>query len=510
MIITLKLFLLENKKALASIALCKFIEGVAILLAAKFLVEFDFLAVFGFLAARLLIDSISATKFLQLAEKFQLAIRQKLHAELFQRQIPADELLTLIFDTAQTLGEFFTKILPQITSTLILLPLFFVCALIVDWLTAAILLATLPISPLLLFLIGKATAEKNARAWQELQRLNRAFKEILSAITTLKMFGRIDNAAAQLAATSAKSSAATLEVLKLAFVSSFALELIITLSIALVAVTLGLRLVAGTVDFEAALFLLLLTPEFFAPLRKLGVMFHVLIAAKMALTRLQFLLAEPPVLSTSIGKLPVPPEIFVENVSYTYPQKISPALENLTLTIPKGKITAIVGESGSGKTTLLKILAGLIAPTQGKIFLGGLPLAQFQPQSLWQKIAYVPQSPHLFAATLAENVSMFNQLSTKNLPALLAALALDLDLDSTKKISRGQLQRLGIIRALLKDSPVLIFDEPTAGLDADSEAKVLAALKKFSSRRTIVIATHRQSVIDFADVIITLSPENLS
>ena len=491
---TLKNFFLQNKKSLAEIAICKFFEGVAILAASFFLVQFEIILFFAATAARFLLSATCAKKILKLSTQFQNSIRKNLHAEIFNQEISSGELLT----------EFFIKVLPNVFSVIILLPLFLLSAIFADWITGIILLVTLPISPLLLFLIGKATAEKNSQAWQELQNLNSQFKEILAAITTLKMFGRIDAAAQNLKSTSEKSSLATLEVLKLAFVSSFALELITTLSIALVAVTLGLRLIAGGVQFEAALFLLLIAPEFFAPLRKLGVMFHVVISAKMSIERLQKFFAVKAVKISAIEKLRLPPEIFIENVSYTYPQKILPALENVTLKIPAGKITAIVGESGAGKSTLLKLLAGLILPTRGEIFFNELPTSKFQRESLFAKLAYMPQAPKLFDATLAENFSMFNQLETSELEKFLAALNLQLDLSAAKKISRGQLQRLGLIRALLKNSSLIILDEPTAGLDFATEEKVLALLKKFSSRRTIIIATHRQAVIDFADNVIEI------
>ena len=502
--ITLKNFFLQNKKSLAEILIYKFFEGVAILAASYFLVQFEIFLFFGATAARFLLSATCARKILKLSAKFQNAVRKKLHAEIFNKEISSGELLTLTLDTVQTLDEFFVKVLPNVFSAVILLPLFIICAAFTDWITTIILLVTLPISPLILYLIGKATAEKNSRAWQELQNLNSQFKEILAAITTLKMFNRIDAAALKLKSTSEKSSAATLEVLKLAFVSSFALELLTTLSIALVAVTLGLRLIAGGVEFEAALFLLLITPEFFAPLRKLGVMFHVVISTKMSIERLQKFFDTESAKVSAIEKLRLPPEIFLENVSYTYPQKKSPVLENLTLKIPAGKITAITGDSGAGKSTLLKLLAGLILPTRGEIFFNELPASKFRRESLFSKLAYMPQVPKLFDATLSENFSMFNQLETSKLAEFLAALNLQLDLNSTKKISRGQLQRLGLIRALLKNSSLLILDEPTAGLDFATEEKVLALLKKVSSRRTIIIATHRQAVINFAENVIEL------
>ena len=263
----------SNKKILVEIALCKLVEGFFILLAAFFLVRFinapsaEFLLItFGFFAGRFFISARAEIFFARLSAKIQNSFRKSIHKQIFCKEIQSGKLLTLIFDTVQSLDDFFIKVAPQIASAIIFLPIFLICAAFVDLLTAAILLLTFPIAPLLLWLIGKATAEKNARAWAELQKLNGEFRELLSAITTLKMFGRIDAGAKKIRETSQKSSAATLEVLKLAFVSSFALELMTTLSIALVAVTLGLRLVSGDVEFQPALFLLLLAPEFFLPI----------------------------------------------------------------------------------------------------------------------------------------------------------------------------------------------------------------------------------------------------
>ena len=502
-------FIKFHKKICAEIATFKLIEGILILIAAKVLVMLInfpslkfFCGIFFIWTARILIENICAKKFLTLSVEVQTSLRKKLHEEIFHRELSSGELLTIIFNTVKTFDEFFIKLAPNIASTIILLPMFLICAAFTDLITAAILFVTLPIAPLLLYLIGKVTAEKNLRALNELQKLNGEFRELLAAVTTLKMFGRINFAAEKLKATSAKSSAATLEVLKFAFVSSFALELITTLSIALVAVTLGLRLISSNVDFESALFLLLIAPEFFLPIRKLGIAFHVAVDAKTSYERLQKFLSRTSEKVGSIGKILMPPEIFLDKVTFTYPKKFRPTLENITIKFPAGKVTALVGESGCGKSTLLKLLAGLNLPTSGEIFWNDLPTSKVQRESLISKIAYVPQAPHLFDATLAENFSMLGQLDTKNLQKLLAELNLQLDLNSTQKLSRGQLQRLGIARAVFKDVPIMILDEPTAGLDAENELRVLNLLKKFSLRKTIIIATHRQAVIDFADVVI--------
>ena len=496
------------KREIFKIAPYEFIKGILILSAAKILVllvNFPSIKIFGGFffvwTLRISADNLCAKKFAALSVKVQNFVRKKLHEEIFLREVSSGELLTLIFDTVKTLDEFFMKVAPNLASIIFLLPLYLICAAFTDVLTAGILLVTLPIAPLLLYLIGKTTAEKNLRALAELQRLNGEFRELLSAVTTLKIFRRIEFAAAKLKETSAKSSAATLDVLKFAFVSSFALELITTLSIALVAVTLGLRLVAGGIDFESALFLLLIAPEFFLPIRKSGAAFHVAISTKSAVETLKKILSSRVESKVLTEKILMPPEIFVDDISYTYPKKNSPTLKHLTLNFPAGKITALTGESGAGKSTLLKLLAGLDLPTDGEIFLSGIPISKMQRQSLISKIAYVPQAPHLFNVTLAENFSMLGQLDTSRLNKLLAALNLQaLDLNAVQKLSRGQLQRLGLIRALLKDTPILILDEPTAGLDAESEAAVLNLLKEFSLRKTIVIATHRRAVTDFSDV----------
>ena len=510
-------FFSTEKKFFGRIAACKFVEGIFILLGAKFLVEFidapseKFLVMtFGFFAGRFILSGMTEKIFAKLSSQVQNEFRKKIHEQIFDKEISSGELLTLIFDTLRALDDFFLKVATHIASAIIFLPIFLICAVFTDLLTAGILLVTLPIAPVLLWLIGKATAEKNARAWAQLQKLNSDFREILSAITTLKMFGRLDSGEKKIRQTSQKSSAATLEVLKLAFVSAFALELITTLSIALVAVTLGLRLIASGIEFKAALFLLLIAPEFFLPIRKFGVAFHVIISARESLERLKNFLHTEEKISGSTEKILMPPEIFIDNVSFTYPKKFSPVLRNVTLKFQAGKITALIGESGAGKSTLLKLLAGILKPTAGEIFLNNLPTSRMEKNSLLSKISYAPQAPHLFNAPLIENFTMFNELDDAELKKLLDALNLStLNLNSAQKLSRGQLQRVGVIRALLKNSPILLLDEPTAGLDESTEKKVLALIKEFSSRKTIIIATHRAAVIEFADKLVEISSDRI-
>ncbi len=503
---------LYKNKILGEVALCKLVEGFFILLGAHYLTAFIaepaaalLLAAFGFFAGRFVLAGATERFLARLSAEVQLNFRKKIHAQIFKSDAASGELLTLIFDTHQALDEFLMKVAPQVASAIIFLPLFLICAACVDWLTAIILLVTLPIAPLLLWLIGRATAEKSARAWRELQRLNGEFRELLVAITALKMFGRVEAGAAKIHEASRKSSAATLDVLKLAFVSSFALELITTLSIALVAVTLGLRLVAGTVEFQAALFLLIIAPEFFLPIRKFGVAFHVMISARESLGRLKDFLREAKEVSGTVRQILMPPSIALVDVSFAYPKKKSPVLRGVSLKFQAGKVTALIGESGAGKSTILKLLAGLLKPTAGEILWNDLPTLRMERASMLSKVAYAPQAPHLFDAPLKDNFTMFDALDAAQIQRLLSALNLStLDLNAVQKLSRGQLQRLGLIRALLKDTPIILLDEPTAGLDAATEQKVLALIKEFSLRRTIIIATHRLPVIKFADEVVQL------
>lgn len=500
------------KKILGEIVLSKIVEGFFILLGAAALVRFIssnstlfLLFSFLFLSARLIFSALTQKLFAKLSVNVQNSFRFKIHQQIFYQEAQSGDILTLIFDTLQSIDEFLLKVAPQIVSAVVFLPIFLICAAFTDFLTAFILLITLPIAPVLLWLIGKATSEKNSRAWAELHKLNGDFREILAAITTLKLFNRLNAGKIKIRQASEKSSAATLDVLKLAFVSSFALELITTLSIALVAVTLGLRLVAGNIQFQPALFLLLLAPEFFLPIRKFGIAFHVVISARSSLERLKSFLIQPKIVPKFVGKILMPPSISLINLSFAYPLKKSPVISNLNLNFSAGKITALIGDSGSGKSTILKLLAGILTPNSGEILWNDLPTSKMEINSRISKVSYVPQAPHLFDAPLIDNLTMFDTLNAAELQNLLAELNLStLNLSEIQKLSRGQLQRLGLIRALLKNSPIILLDEPTAGLDELSEQKIINLIKKISVRRTIIIATHRLAVIDAADEVIRL------
>ena len=471
---------------LASIAAIESARGIFIAgIAALFTLLIDGRAdllpmIFLALLARIAVENIRAKKFLQLSMIVRREFRCRLHAALFNHEAPrvdTGELLTLIFDAVSSLENFIVRVLPTISALTVLTPLILLIAAVLDPISALIFLSTLPIAPFLLYLIGRAVSKRNAKAQSLLSKLNSEFTELLRAVPTLKMFRQSEPAVEKLRAVSERSTVAILDVLKLAFVSAFALELITTLAIALVAVTAGLRLTAGAIGFRAAFFILLLAPEFFSPIRQLGAAFHSFIDAKQSLERLRpFLEVETTPRGTTV-KTQMPPSITLDNVSFTYPNKLTPTLEGINCRIDAGKITVIKGESGSGKSTLLKLLAGINRPSEGEIFINDLPMSKAERRSLVEKIAYVPQQPHLF-------------------------------LDDGHALSRGQLQKLGLTRALRKidekNSSILLLDEPTAGLDPETERAIVDTIKKVGRRRTVVIAAHRPTVLKLADAIVDL------
>ena len=453
------------------------------------------LILFIALACRIIIENFRMKKFNLLSLNFQENLRRKLHRSFFSSSTPIDsgEILTLIFNVVESFDEFFIKVLPNFLTIIILLPLILIVTSIIDPPSAMIFFVTLPIAPFLLYLIGQSVSAKNQVAMIALSKLNGDFRELISAITTLKIFKQIDSALTKLKSTSEQSAATTLNVLKIAFISAFALELITTLSIAIIAVTIGLRLVDDKISFDVALFLLILAPEFYSPIRQLGAAFHALIKAKDALIGLR---SKVEGLRKNSSAFSPKPSALIDlvNVSFTYPNKKFPAIENVNLNFKAGIVTVITGESGCGKSTLLKILAGINQPTNGKIIFAD------------QNIAYVPQQPHLFKTSIRNNLTIFQSVDDAKLKKILSEVDLNLNLDDQiNSLSRGQLQRLGLARALLKNFSILIFDEPTASLDIETEKKILQVIDRYKNDRTIIIASHRPAVINFADEILIFS-----
>ena len=460
----------------------------------------------------------------QLSHRVRLSARTALHEAMLLHGRSSSGALTLTLERVDALDPFFHTVLPTMIAGAVLIPLILVVTAFADPLSALLFLVTLPIAPFLLFLIGKATRRASERQWDKMQSLTDGFGELVRAAMTLKIFRRIDAEGAHLAHMSHNFAEASLSVLRLAFVSAFALELITTLSIALIAVSIGLRLLEGMMTFQTAFFVLILAPLFYQPLREGGIAFHAAMDAKTAESALLPYVDLPTPTDGARSQILSPPAVHTENLSYRYPLTEETVLSDLNLIFPSGKSTVLAGASGIGKSTLLLLLAGQMAPSEGKIVLSdgagegnSFDLAQLSEKTRTHLITYVPQEPHIFTATLAENVSLWLEDATDEaVTAALEAAALGGFLHALPEglrtplgagghpLSAGERHRLGLARAFFQNRPIVLLDEITAGLDGDTEALVIDALTRFAHHRTLILTSHRPALIAWADRVITL------
>lgn len=450
-------------------------------------------------------------------------VREKLHARLLSEQGQTDqrftrELLPLALESTDALDAWYTRVLPVVLGIAITMPCLLLAAFFVDPMTGLLMLVTVPIAPFLLYLIGRVTREASEAQWRAMNRFSAGLAEILRALPTLKLFARERDERQRVRGLSEDFAGAALRVLQLSFVSAFALELITTLAIAIIAVSIGLRLLYGQLTFTAAFFVLLLTPEFYQPLRLSGTAFHSGMTAHTAETALGAIAPKGvQVAQTSLGTsstrdVPVSGAsaiqgaIAVQDLSFRYPGSPLPLLSGIQFTVPKGSLTVLAGPSGCGKTTLLRLLAGLLTPESGHI-------------ARADACSYVPQEPHLYNATLFENITLFQQdCSEQAVREALKALCLSEWTEALphglmtplgeggQSLSQGQRKRLGLARALVQDRPLILLDEPTAALDETTAAtirEVLLSLKA-SGRHTLFVISHDERLQTAADTVLDL------
>lgn len=450
-------------------------------------------------------------------------VREKLHARLLSREGQTDqrftrELLPLALESTDALDAWYTRVLPVVLGIAITMPCLLLAAFFVDPMTGLLMLVTVPIAPFLLYLIGRVTREASEAQWRAMNRFSAGLAEILRALPTLKLFARERDERQRVRGLSEDFAGAALRVLQLSFVSAFALELITTLAIAIIAVSIGLRLLYGQLTFTAAFFVLLLTPEFYQPLRLSGTAFHSGMTAHTAETALGAIAPKGvQVAQTSLGTsstrdVPVSGAsaiqgaIAVQDLSFRDPGSPLPLLSGIQFTVPKGSLTVLAGPSGCGKTTLLRLLAGLLTPESGQI----------TRADAW---SYVPQEPHLYNATLFENITLFQQgYDEASVHKALKALCLSKWTEALpqglmtplgeggQSLSQGQRKRLGLARALVQDRPLILLDEPTAALDertAVTIREVLLSLKA-SGRHTLFVISHDERLQATADTVLDL------
>ncbi|WP_285734412.1 thiol reductant ABC exporter subunit CydD [Kitasatospora phosalacinea] len=413
------------------------------------------------------------------------------------------DLATLATRGVDALDDYFARYLPQLALAVVV-PLVVLARILgADWESAAIVCVTLPLIPLFMVLIGYATQARTDRQFAGLARLSHHFLDVVAGLPTLKVFGRARAQTRAIGRITEDYRRATLRTLRLAFVSSFALELLSTLSVALVAVSIGFRLVDGTLDLETGLLVLVLAPEVYLPIRQVGALYHSSAEGLAAAGKI-FEVLETPLPADGTRPAPTGTDLRVERLTVRHPGRGGETLSGFSMTVPAGRTTVLTGPSGAGKTTLVSALLGFTRPDGGRVLLGEQDLAETDRASWHAQVAWVPQHPHLFAGTVAENVRLARpDASDAQLAAALAAAHVDFTTPDTPLaenghgLSAGQRQRLALARALLADRPVLILDEPTAHLDPVTEAALLDTLRALD--RTVLLITHRPALTALAD-----------
>ena len=424
---------------------------------------------------------------------------------------------TTAVDQVEALEGFIARFYPaQILAgavpVALLVPVF-----VVDPPSGWMLLAAGALTPVIMGLVGWRTGVHARSQVTAMKRANGYFLDRLQGLATLKLFGEIGRERERMRSVSADLRRRTMSVLRLAFLSATALELLASLALALVAVHLaGSLLAGGGVALAEGLFLLILVPEIFQPLRRLGIHYHdkaaAVGAAESILEILNAAEALPP--HADSDALAVAPALAFENVSLVYSGGRRIALDDVSFTIAPGEVVALVGESGSGKSTVLSILLGLRRPTSGRIRVNGEPV---EGRVLIPSIAWAGQTVRILSASLRENLTLgrpgadeaalADALAATALGPVVGRLPDGLDTrvgEGGRMLSGGEARRVALARALVRAAPLVLLDEPTANLDRDSEAAVLSALRTLASGRTVLVATHSPAVVSMADRVLRL------
>ncbi len=428
------------------------------------------------------------------------------------------ELTTLAVRGLDALDDYFARYLPHLALAVVVPAVVLIRIAAADWRSALVVVVTLPLIPVFMALIGRYTEARVTRQWRLLSRLSGHFLDVVTGLPTLKVFGRAGAQARSVRRVTDAYRRATLATLRVAFLSSFALELLATLSVALVAVGIGFRVVDGGLDLRTGLVVLLLAPEAYLPVRQVGARFHAAAEGLAAADEVFAVLeAERPAAGTLAAPDPRTATLEVDGPVVRHAGRARPTPAGPRFTVSPGETVAVTGPSGVGKTTLLAVLLGLVRPDSGRVRIDGTDLTSLDLDSWWHRIAWVPQHPHLFAGTVAENLRLARPDATDEqvVRALGDAGALDF-VNSLPRgtdtrlgedgagLSAGQRQRLALARAFLADRPLLLLDEPTAGLDAATEAAVTDAVRRLARDRTVVLVAHRPALLALADRVVRL------
>lgn len=438
------------------------------------------------------------------------------------------ETATLVTRGVDALDGYYARYLPQLVLAVIVPVAVLLTILGQDLLSTVIVAITIPLIPIFMILIGLYTRTQVDRQWHTLAVLSGHFLDLVSGLPALKAFGRAKSQADAIRMIGDRYRSTTMGVLRVSFLSSLVLELLATLSVALVAVSVGLRLAEGQIEYSVALFVLILAPEAYLPLRLVGQHFHAAAEGLGAAERV-FTILETPVPTGGDRRLPDGPvRVEVDDLVVSYPGRPRPALDGVTFTAEPGTVTAILGGSGGGKSTLVAALLGFVPPTAGSVRLHAgrqtVPLAEVELAAWHARVAWLPQRAHAVDAGLSETPTVHDAVTLRApdatreqvwaaltdaglaevVRALPAGLDTPLAADGTG-LSVGQLQRLSLARALVGPADVVLLDEPTAALDPQTEDVVVAAIGRLAARgATVVVVAHRPALVAVAHQLVRI------
>lgn len=480
------------------------------------------LRVFFTIAAELLAAKMAA----QIKERLRQELLSKINRlgpEFLKNEKTAELTLTAL-QGVDALDSYYSQYLPQVFIAGMLPLTILVVIFPLDLLTGIVFVLTAPLIPLFMVLIGKAAEGITQRQWLALTRLGSYFLDTLQGIATLKMLGRSRDRAAELRRVNEDYRDKTLSVLRITFLSALVLELIATISTAVVAVEIGLRLLYGRMLFQEAFFILLIAPDFYLPLRSLSARYHAGMTGVTAAKRIFELLdtTEPQDNAyRGVGQLETcfagDFTVSINQLSFTYTEMTEHSLRNVDFSINKGTHYALVGMSGSGKSTLARLLLRFLEPSQGEIHINGMNIQDWT-KAEWRRFAgWIPQQPFIFNTTMGENITLgdarFTQgeiemaMQQAGLEGLVSRLPMGVEtplLESGARFSGGELQRVALARLFLRSPALLVLDEPTSHLDPELQRSLEDTILKLAHGRTTLTIAHRLSAIERADVVLFL------
>lgn len=432
----------------------------------------------------------------------------------------AGEIAAAAVPGVDALEAYFARYVPQVVLACLVPIAVLAWVAPIDLESAGIMLLTLPLVPVFMWLVGMHTEQRTRKRWQELRLLSTHFLDVVRGLPTLRAFNRGPAQAEKIAEISERYRQATMGTLRVSFLSGTVLELAATLGVALVAVTVGVRLVDGGLGLEAGLTVLVLAPELYLPLRRLGAEYHASADGLAVANRILDLIEAPAAVGGGGARVAPSPAIAtvrLEGVEFAYPARVGAVLDGVDLELAPGETVALVGESGAGKSTIAGLLLRLIEPTAGRVTVGGVDLADCEADAWRRSVAWVPQHPTMLRGTVAENIRLGDpDASDERVHAAAALAGADRFIealperwgtrlgDGERPLSAGERRRIGLARAFLRDAPLLVLDEPTADLDPANAELVADAVDRACAGRTVLVIAHRPELIHRADRVVRL------